>query len=236
MILIVDDEPSALMLMAAVLQGDHYVVRRATSGRAALRLLERDDVEHCSLVITDIRMPEMDGRELLAELQANRKLANIPVIMCTSTTDRATVIELIGQGVRDYIVKPFKAAAVLEKVRLILSDEQPIMEPEADTTNRLHIGPPEYGPLANATIPALDNIADDLIKAVNGRNGMAVRAVAERISEPASLFGAGRVMDAASTVLAAPDEVVALQFAPHLVSELSEFRSALHRVGVAHSI
>ena len=236
MILIVDDEPSALILLGAVLQGDNFVVRKATSGKAALRILERNDGEHCALVITDIRMPEMDGRELLAQMHANPRLATIPVIMCTSTTDRDTVIELIGQGVRDYIVKPFKAAMVLQKVHWVLSDEQPVIEPPTRTTKRLRISLPDYGPLAHATIPALDHITDDLIAAVRVRNARQVRAVAERVWEPASLFGAGRAIDAASSVLDAPDEMAALKNAPHLVTELGELRSALGRVGVAQRL
>jgi DNA-binding response OmpR family regulator len=236
MILIVDDEPSALVLLGAVLQGDNFVVRKATSGKAALRILERQDGERCALVITDIRMPEMDGRELLAEMQANPRLATIPVIMCPSTSDRATVIELIGQGVRDYIVKPFKAAMVLQKVHWVLSDDKLVIEPQFRTTKRLRIEEQEYGPLAHATIPALDHIADDLVKALASRNGRAVRSVAGRVWEPASLFGAGRAIDAATSVLDAPDETAALKHAPQLVTEISELRSALRRVGVAQSL
>jgi PleD family two-component response regulator len=64
MILIVDDEPSALVMLEMVLQKDHHVVCRAKSGRDALRLLANGGDENCSLVITDIRMPDRKSTRL----------------------------------------------------------------------------------------------------------------------------------------------------------------------------
>jgi CheY-like chemotaxis protein len=95
MILIVDNEPSALVLLEMVLRRDTYVIRKASSGKEALRMLDRESEERCNLVIADIGMPEMDGRELLSRMRANPRLATIPVIMCTSAGDRATVVEMI---------------------------------------------------------------------------------------------------------------------------------------------
>jgi DNA-binding response OmpR family regulator len=235
MILIVDDEPSALLLLEMVLLTEDFVVRKATTGKAALRLLERTD-EHCALVIADIGMPEMDGRELVAQMQSNPRTAAIPVIMCTSTSDRTTVVALIGQGVRGYIVKPFKASIVLAKVHAALDDEKPVIEPRAQTTRRLRIDPLEYAPLASATVPSLENIADELVKALRVRNARVIRAVAEKVWEPASLFGASRTVDAAQSVLDAPGDTDALHYATVLVRELSELRSTLLRVGISSRV
>jgi CheY-like chemotaxis protein len=230
MILIVDDEPSALMLLGMVLQSANFVVRKATSGRAALRMLERDDCEHCSLVISDIRMPEVDGRELVAEMRANARLASIPVIMCTSTTDRNMVVDMIGRGACDYIVKPFQASMVLAKVRAVVGDEIPIIETAAETARRLRIELPEYPPLVAATLPAVERIADELVGALQFRNSTVARAVAGRVWEPASLLGANRVVRAARCVIDAHDDTEALRNATTLVTELRELLAALQRV------
>jgi DNA-binding NtrC family response regulator len=236
MILIVDDEPSALVLLETVLKSDDFVVRKATSGRGALRLLDRDDGEHCALVITDIRMPEMNGLELVAEMRASTRLAGIPVIMCSSASDRATVIESIGRGVCDYIVKPFKADLMLSKVRAIVGDEDHVIEARARTMTRLRIDPVGYAALANTTIRTVDGVADDLVAAVRLRQVAAIRATAERACEPASLFGAKRIMRVAKRTVSAASEADLLHNARILVSEVGEFRASLHRAGIARRL
>jgi CheY-like chemotaxis protein len=236
MILIVDDEPSALMLLGMVLQSANFVVRKATSGRSALRMLERDDRERCSLVISDIRMPELDGRGLITEMRANSRLASIPVIMCTSTTDRNMVVDMIGRGARDYIVKPFQASMVLAKVRAVIDDESPVIETPAQTAKRLRIDLPEYPALVTATVPAVEKIADDLIGALQFRNSTIARAVAGRVWEPASLLGANRAVDAARCVMDAHDDTEALRNASTLVTELRELIAALQRVVAAQRL
>jgi DNA-binding response OmpR family regulator len=236
MILIVDDEPSALVLLEMVLRRDGHLVRKAATGKEALRLLDREDEQRCDLLITDIRMPEMDGRELVNRLRTNPAYSSIPVIMCTSTSDRATVVELIGRGVRDYIVKPFKASAVSEKVRAIVGEQDPVIEPRSKTAERLEISPDEYVPLATATVPTLDGIEDELAAALRGRNVRAVRGAAERVREPASLFGARRVISAARSVTIADSDAEALQSAGVLLNEIGVLRSMLVRVGSAGAV
>jgi DNA-binding response OmpR family regulator len=230
MILIVDDEPSALVLLDMILKRDGYIVRKASTGKEALRLLDREDEQVCELLVTDIRMPEMDGRQLVARLRANPRTASIPVIMCTSTSDRATVVELIGQGVRDYIVKPVSASTLLAKVRSVLYSHEPVIEARARTVERLQIEFEEYGALAAATIPSLEQVESELAAALLGRNGRTVRAAAERVREPASLFGAKRAIAAARSVISATNDRDALECGEALVTELADLRSALVRV------
>jgi DNA-binding response OmpR family regulator len=229
MILIVDDETSALVLLEMVLRREEQVIRKASSGREALRILDRVGGERCDLLITDIRMPEMDGRELVARMRTKPALASIPVIMCTSLVDRATVIELIGQGVRDYIVKPFRPTIVLEKVRAILAETEPVVEPPERTIARLRISMAQYGPLAAATLPSLDKVTEELATSLHARDVKGVRAAAQRAKEPATLFGAARATAAADCVLIAGPELDALQFAGVLMTEIGELRSALQR-------
>jgi DNA-binding response OmpR family regulator len=216
-----------------ILRREDFVVRKATSAREALRILGHVGEERCNLVISDIRMPDMDGRELVARMRANPRLASIPVIMCTSTADRATVVELIGHGVRDYIVKPFNATSALSRVRAVLADEEPVIEPRTQTTERLKMDPIDYVHLANITGPTLEQIASDLAAALRVRDARAVRAVAQRVNEPAALFGANLAITAAHRVLIAPGELDVLEYGNVLVTEVGELRSALQRIGLA---
>jgi DNA-binding response OmpR family regulator len=227
MILIVDDEPSALVLLEMILKRDNYAVRKATTGREAVRLLDREDEQECDLIITDIRMPEMDGRQLVTQLRASPRTSSIPVIMCTSMSDRATVIALVGQGVRDYIVKPVTATTLLLKVRSVLETQAPVMEPRHRTIQRLEITPGEYAPMARAAINTIDVLEAELGAALRGRNGRVVRSAAERAREPASWFGGKRVISAARSVMNTTTDREAVECGEALSRELADLRNAL---------
>jgi DNA-binding response OmpR family regulator len=162
-------------------------------------------------------------------------MASIPVIMCTSTTDRNMVVDMIGRGACDYIVKPFQASMVLAKVRAII-DESPVIETPAQTAKRLRIELPEYPPIVATTVPTLERIADELVGALQSRNSTVARAVAERVWEPASLLGARRAVDAARCVLDAADDTDTLRNATTLVTELRELLAALQRVVLAQRL
>jgi response regulator RpfG family c-di-GMP phosphodiesterase len=233
-ILIVDDEPTSLTLLEMVLKQDDVVIRQASSGPQALSILA--GAERCQLVISDIRMPEMDGRELVARMRADPRTATIPVIMVTSVADRETVVDMIGQGVRDYIVKPFKPSIVLSRVRAALADEEAVIELRDKTIERLRVGEPEYSSLASATVPVLDRLSNELVAALRARNARAVRTIAERVSEPAAQFGGRVAIAAASRVLRSDSDLEVLHFGGGLVADLGELRAALQRVAAVHSV
>jgi DNA-binding response OmpR family regulator len=233
-ILIVDDEPASRTLLEMVLRKEDVVTKQAVSGIEALAILEAD--RSCDLVISDIRMPRMDGRELLARMRDNPRTATIPVIMVTTVSDQATVVDMIGQGVRDYIVKPFKASVVLARVRAALADESDVIELRDMTTQRLKIDEDQYGRLAGATVPNLDRLVNDLTAALRARNAKAVRAVAQRGNEPASIFGGRRAVAAAARVLNAETDLEALHFGGILTSEIGELRAALQRVAAVTGV
>jgi DNA-binding response OmpR family regulator len=230
-ILIVDDEPSALVMLGMVLRKHNYPVTRATSGREALRLLKQQ--EHpIKLVISDISMPGLDGRELLFQMRSDPQLAAIPVIMCTGQADRDTVVQLISQGVRDYIVKPISPAVVLGKVRAALANDGPFIEAREQTVARLALGPLQYVPLAQATVGSLDAIGADLSAALRVRDADAAREAAAKVAGQASLFGAGRAIEAADRVGAAGGDLEALNLAGALMAEIGRFRAALEQASL----
>jgi two-component system response regulator HydG len=106
-LLVVDDDASARSALVKLLEQDGYRVESAESGAKALELAS----EHApDVVVTDLRMPEMDGVELLAKLkEQNRQL---PVILATSHSDVASAISAMRAGAEDYLTKPIDMDAL----------------------------------------------------------------------------------------------------------------------------
>jgi len=101
-LLIVDDMKSILDLLAVVFQKEGYQVRTCASVAKVFELMEKEDFD---LVITDIRMPEVSGMDLLKHLREHRP--DIPVIMITAYGSLKQAVEALKMGAVDYIVKPF---------------------------------------------------------------------------------------------------------------------------------
>ncbi len=101
-ILVVDDEKNYLLVLSAVLEEEGYEVLTTASGLEALEILKASDVD---LVLTDMKMPGMDGIELLEQIKTRE--AELPVVMMTAhgTVDKA--VEAMQKGAYTYILKPF---------------------------------------------------------------------------------------------------------------------------------
>ena len=101
-ILIVDDEKNYPLVLSAILEEEGFETFAANSGREALEILENTDID---LVLTDMKMPTMDGIELLDKIKARDQ--DLPVIMMTAhgTVDKA--VEAMQKGAYSYILKPF---------------------------------------------------------------------------------------------------------------------------------
>jgi len=121
-ILIVDDNPvNRLLLRRGVEQQGHAVVF-AEHGREALELLRQRDFD---LMLLDVEMPELDGYEVLAELKADPRLRDLPVVMTSALDELDSVVKCIEMGAEDYLTKPINSVllqarinASLEKKRL----------------------------------------------------------------------------------------------------------------------
>src|SRR5215216_6668922 len=114
-ILVVDDEPNLRRVLSAQLERDGYDVHTAEDGEQALALL-RD--HHIDLVITDLRMPRVDGMELLRRVATFEEPA--PVVMITAHGTVDTAVEALKTGAFDYITKPFDQDEVRTVVRKAL--------------------------------------------------------------------------------------------------------------------
>lgn len=113
LILVVDDTPENLMLMATLLR-DRYRVRVANSGVKALNLAQSEVAP--DLILLDIMMPEMDGYEVCRLLKANPKTSEIPVIFLTARTDVQDEETGLNLGAVDYISKPISPAIVMARI------------------------------------------------------------------------------------------------------------------------
>lgn len=107
-ILAVDDEPSARLLIARVLQRAGYEVTSAASAEEALELLEKG--KRFDLLITDKNLPRINGLELIRKARA--MIPDIPVVLITAAPDAAAIS---GERLEAYLAKPFKNLNALEE-------------------------------------------------------------------------------------------------------------------------
>lgn len=122
-VLIVDDESCVRELLAHFLSQKGYDCITAENGYCALDILRQDKIP---LVISDIRMPGLDGLGLLQEVK--RKEPFTEVIMATAHTETSTAIEAMRQGAHDYVLKPFDLNAVEASVQRALERRQLLIE------------------------------------------------------------------------------------------------------------
>ena len=114
-LLIADDDPVALDLLAEVLSREGYRVRAAASGEDCLRLAEAEPVD---LAIVDLRMPGLDGLQVIQRLATIQP--GVPVLVLTAFVTIDTAIEAIRSGAYDYLSKPFRMEEIKVVVRRAL--------------------------------------------------------------------------------------------------------------------
>jgi len=117
-LLVVDDEPNLLRAVAACLKAGGYEVSTARSGREALVQLAEAVPD---LVVSDIRMPGMDGYQLARQLRGAPRTALVPVVFLTAKDETADRIEGFRAGVDAYLTKPFEPDELIAVVNGILN-------------------------------------------------------------------------------------------------------------------
>jgi len=110
-VLVVDDEPGVKSFASEVLSGEGYEVAEASNGKEALALLSHTAFD---LVLTDLKMPEMDGLTLLREAKSKRVDSEFIVMTAFSSVESA--IEVFRKGGMDYLIKPFQPNGLLMAV------------------------------------------------------------------------------------------------------------------------
>jgi two-component system chemotaxis response regulator CheY len=122
-ILVVDDFPTMRKIVRQVLRQLGYNdVQEAEDGEAALRILrQKPDIQ---FVISDWNMPNVTGIELLKSVRADPALKSLPFLMVTAEADKENIVEAVKSGVSSYIVKPFNAATLKEKIEKIFANRR----------------------------------------------------------------------------------------------------------------
>lgn len=123
-ILIVDDEPANIEILAGTLEA-HFEVHFASTGQEALERVVQEPIP--DLILLDVMMPDLDGYAVCARLKENRATAGLPVIFVTALGDPHEEERGLNAGAVDYITKPFSPAIVLARVRTHLRIVQTTM-------------------------------------------------------------------------------------------------------------
>ena len=121
--LVVDDEPRLRQVLMRLMESDGFSCVEAGTGADALQILEGLSV---TLVLTDLRMPQMDGIELLRRIKA--RWPDIAVVMITAVADVEVAVSCLASGAMDYLTKPFHLEEVRARVRQSLEKRRLILE------------------------------------------------------------------------------------------------------------
>ena len=118
-IVLVDDEKNILTSVSLILRSEGFDVRTYENGEDAINGLEKNPPQ---LALLDIKMPRMNGRELLIKIRSskNKDLKYIPIIFLTSKDDEQDEIAGLRMGASDYITKPFSQRLLVERINTVL--------------------------------------------------------------------------------------------------------------------
>lgn len=181
LILIVEDDVEIAEILTAYLQIAGYSVSHAENGALALAYCA-SSLPH--LIILDVRMPVMDGWQVLAEV---RRHGNTPVIMLTANDDDADKLSALRIGADDYVVKPFNPAEVVARVQAVLRRSQAVAHSEDIlSTKSISINLRQHSVIIN---PHSLDIAPRLTTTE-------FRLIAQFVREPNRVFSRNDLLDA----------------------------------------
>ena len=112
-ILVVDDEPDLVSTIQCRLKWCRCEVITAANGKEGL---EKAISERPDIILLDINMPVMNGREMLERLRSHPDLKNTPVIMLTAFSEAQDIATVSAYGIADYVTKPFDFTELMEKI------------------------------------------------------------------------------------------------------------------------
>jgi two-component system chemotaxis response regulator CheY len=118
-VLIVDDFATMRRILRNMLKQIGFKnINEADNGKTALKELKKSNFD---LILCDWNMPEMSGLELLNKVRSDDELKNIPFVMVTAEAQKDNIVEAVKAGVSNYIVKPFTAETVSEKLNKVFA-------------------------------------------------------------------------------------------------------------------
>ncbi|AKU96913.1 Response regulator of zinc sigma-54-dependent two-component system [Labilithrix luteola] len=187
-VLIVDDEPNLRKILAAQLSRDGYDVLLAEDGEQGLAVLRE---HHIDLVVTDLKMPKVDGMTLLRE--ALREAPELPIIMITAHGTVDTAVEALKLGAFDYLTKPFDKDEVRQIVSKALKTRQ-LAEEEATSAPKdvpgARFGIIGQSPGLTDLYAVLERVADSPTTVlITGESGTGKELVARALHDHSSRRG-----------------------------------------------
>lgn len=117
-ILLVDDNEVSAEIMGSILEDLGHTIALAGNGKEALNLLKSEP--SVKLVITDLAMPEMDGLELIRQINNSDKFKDVQVMLLTGSEDESLVRKAADVGCTNYLVKPVHPKLLVERVQKML--------------------------------------------------------------------------------------------------------------------
>jgi DNA-binding response OmpR family regulator len=166
LILVVDDEPKAARLARDYLEKNGFRVLTAGDGQSALLLARREKPD---LVILDLMLPIVDGREVCRTL---RRESDVPIIMLTALSDEIDQVTGLEIGADDYITKPFSVRALVARVRALLRRTRgEVKTPVILRVGGLEIDPGKYSVTFNGGLLKLTPNEFKLLHLLAGRAG-----------------------------------------------------------------
>lgn len=113
-VLVVDDIPTNIKLLAARLTAEYFDVLEATSGREAIDICDKGQVD---IVLLDVMMPEMDGFETCRRLKSNPRTQHIPIVMVTALDQPSDRVKGLESGADDFLTKPVDDVQLMARVK-----------------------------------------------------------------------------------------------------------------------
>ncbi len=116
-VLVVDDFATMRRILRNILKQIGFTnINEADDGKSALKMLRK---ERFDLVMCDWNMPEMPGIELLKAVRSDEELKDLPFVMVTAEAQKENILEAVKAGVSNYVVKPFTAETIGEKLEKV---------------------------------------------------------------------------------------------------------------------
>jgi two-component system chemotaxis response regulator CheY len=116
-VLIVDDFASIRWILRNILKRNGFTnITEAHNGKNALKVLKKEKFD---LILCDWDMPVMSGLELLNKVRSDDEFKNVPFIMITSESQKDNILSVVKAGATDYVMKPFTAETISEKLQKV---------------------------------------------------------------------------------------------------------------------